>query len=90
MKEQAIVDERRKFYSALFVARSIAPTKENPTISELKIRFEVHSRYACLKDKSTFEAVVCMCDDFEQVGYNTVEYQSRGALHQFQSHCFVH
>ena len=63
---QAIVDQRAQFYSTLFAATRMQPTKEDPTLSELKTKFDVHLRFACLENNNAFKVVVCMYDDFDE------------------------
>ena len=62
---QAIVDARMRFFSTLHAATSIPPMKEDSTLSELRSKFEVYLRFACMEDKSAFQAMLCMCEHFE-------------------------
>ena len=62
---QVIVDQRARFYSTLFAATGMQPTKEDPTLSELKTKFDVHLRFACLENDNAFKAVLHMCNDFD-------------------------
>ena len=63
---QAIVDPCARFFSTLHAATGIPPAKEDSTLSELRTKFEVYLRFACMEDKSAFQAVIRMCDHFEQ------------------------
>ena len=55
---QAIIDDRDRFYTTLHAATGIQPTGEHFKLLELRTKFEVHLRYACMQNDIDFEAVV--------------------------------
>jgi hypothetical protein len=63
---EATVNDRATFYSTLFAATGIPPKKEDYKVSELRVLFEVHLRFACVEQDSVFAALLQMCNDYEQ------------------------
>ena len=77
---QVIVDQRAQLYSTLFATIGIQPTKEDPILSELRTKFDVHLRFACLENDDGFKAMLCKCNDFDdgQTKYSMIATQKSG------------
>ena len=72
-----IVAQRAAFYGTLFACTGIPPKKEEYKLSELKTLFDVHLRFACMEQNGVFEAVLCMCTDYDS---GWTHYSSSGNL----------
>jgi hypothetical protein len=63
---EAMVTDRAAFYNMLFATTGIPSKKEDYKISELRVLFEVHLRFACVEQDSMFATLLQMCNNYEQ------------------------
>jgi hypothetical protein len=61
---ESIVEDQANFYCMLFAATGIPPMKEDYKLSDLKIQFDVHLRFACVEDENVFRTILRMSTNF--------------------------
>ena len=63
---EVTVEDRAAFYGTLYARTSLAPSKEEYKLLELRALFQIFLQFACLERDVVFDVVLHMCSDYDR------------------------